>query len=81
MDVKPKMEYRFLGQTGIKVSVISYGSYMNQLEPGQQDRTTRMVKKALELGINFFDTAESYGLGEAERQMGTAFKELKVPRQ
>lgn len=75
-----KMEYRFLGNTGIKVSVISYGSYLTQLESGQQERTTSLVKKALELGINFFDTAEAYGLGEAERQMGTAFKELKIPR-
>lgn len=52
------MEYRFLGNTGIKVSVISYGSYLTQLESGQQERTTSLVKKALELGINFFDTAE-----------------------
>lgn len=80
METRPKMEYRFLGNTGLKVSVISYGTYLNQVEANQQQRTNSLVKKALELGINFFDTAEAYGDGEAERQIGNALKELNVPR-
>lgn len=39
-----------------------------------------LVKKAHSLGINFFDTAEVYGYGEGERQMGAALKALNVPR-
>lgn len=40
-----------------------------------------IIKKALESGINFFDTAEFYGNGEAERALGNAFKTLNVPRE
>lgn len=40
----------------------------------------KMVKRAWELGINFFDTAEVYGNGEAERQFAVALKNLNVPR-
>jgi len=40
-----------------------------------------MIKKAWDLGINFFDTAEVYGRGEAEIQLGKALKALGVPRE
>ena len=75
------MEYRKLGKTNLKVSVISYGNWLNSEYPDQQERSNRIVKKAWELGINFFDTAEIYGHGEAEKQIGTALKELNVPRE
>lgn len=55
------MQYRFLGPTGIKVSVISYGNWLNSDSKDSQELTTQCVKQAWELGINFFDTAESYG--------------------
>jgi aryl-alcohol dehydrogenase-like predicted oxidoreductase len=60
------MEYRKLGSTNLKVSVISYGNWCNSEFPDQQERTNKMVKQAWDLGINFFDTAEIYGRGEAE---------------
>lgn len=52
------MEYRFLGGTGIKVSVISYGNWLNSHSADSQQRTIEIVRKAYDLGINFFDTAE-----------------------
>ena len=74
------MIYRFLGPTGIQVSVISYGNWINSHSKDSQDLTTRNVKQAWDLGINFFDTAEMYGRGEAEVQFGIALKALGVPR-
>ena len=43
--------------------------------------TTNAIKKCLDYGVNFFDTAEVYGGGLAETQMGIAFKELGVKRE
>lgn len=62
-----QMEYRFLGKTGLKVSVISFGNWLNSDDPAQAQRLSALVKKSWELGINYFDTAEVYGAGEAER--------------
>ncbi len=55
------MEYRQLGPTGIKVSVISFGNWVNSNSEEQKQLTIACIKKAWELGINFFDTAELYG--------------------
>lgn len=55
------MIYRQLGPTGIKVSVISYGNWVNSNDKDSQQITTDCVKTAWGLGINFFDTAEVYG--------------------
>jgi len=74
------MEYRNLGPTGIKVSVISYGNWLNSNSPEAKQLTADCVKTAWDMGINFFDTAEVYGFGEAERQIGAALKQLNVPR-
>lgn len=60
------MEYRYLGRTGLKVSVLSYGNYVNSNDGGAQQLTTDSIKRCMEYGINFFDTAEFYGFGEAE---------------
>ena len=61
------MEYRYLGNTGLKVSVISFGNWLNSDDPNKEQRMIDLVKKAYSLGINFFDTAEIYGYGEGER--------------
>ena len=73
-----KMEYRYLGNTGLRVSVLSYG---NWCEHDDDKRTVECVKSSLEHGVNFFDTAEIYGLGVAETTLGKAFKELNVKRE
>ena len=73
-----KMEYRYLGNTGLRVSVLSYG---NWCEHDDDKRTVECVKTCLENGVNFFDTAEIYGLGIAETTLGKALKELNVKRE
>lgn len=75
------MEYRYLGKTGIKVSLLSYGNYVNANTPEAQQLTTDSIKRCLEYGVNYFDTAEMYGFGQAEIQMGIAFKDLNIRRE
>lgn len=74
-----KMRYRYLGNSGIQVSVLSWGNWINV--KNENDVTTETVKLALESGINFFDTAEIYGFGVAETSLGEAFKKLNVKRE
>jgi len=81
MTAKPdssKMEYRYLGPTGLKVSVLSWGMWVNNAD---DKLTVDSVKFCLDHGINFFDTAESYGLDMAETSFGKALKELNVQRE
>jgi aryl-alcohol dehydrogenase-like predicted oxidoreductase len=61
-----KMDYRTLGGSGLKVSVLGYGNWLNAHDKSAFDFTRSAVKECLNLGINFFDTAEGYGMGEAE---------------
>jgi aryl-alcohol dehydrogenase-like predicted oxidoreductase len=76
-----KMKYRKLGNTGLIVSELALGSMqfggkMNMGNLGQED-TTRMVKLALDRGINFIDTADVYSLGESETLLGHALKGIR----
>jgi len=75
------MEYKYLGPTGLKVSVIGLGSGVLTDDPAQHEGLKQVVKKAFESGINFFDTAEMYGYGQSELALGKAFKELDLPRE
>jgi voltage-dependent potassium channel beta subunit len=75
-----QMEYRRLGRTGIKVSALSFGSWVSfgpQLDVG---RARDCLAAAYEAGVNFFDNAQSYAGGESERIMGGAIDELGWPR-
>jgi voltage-dependent potassium channel beta subunit len=70
------MPLRNLGRTGLKVSVLSFGSWVsfgNQLDRG---RAAECLAAAKDGGINFFDNAESYASGESERIMGRAIADL-----
>jgi voltage-dependent potassium channel beta subunit len=74
-----KMEYRRLGRSGLRVSVLSFGSWVtfankNQLETAKQ--AAECLNAAKEAGVNFYDNAEAYGGGESERVMGAAIAEL-----
>ncbi len=71
------MDYRRLGDAGMKVSVISLGGWINY-EEGKigEDRVRQIIERAYELGINFFDIADVYGNGSAERQMGEIFRQF-----
>jgi aryl-alcohol dehydrogenase-like predicted oxidoreductase len=74
------MNYRRLGKAGVKVSEIGFGNWLTHGEGGVSDDVARAcVRRAFELGINFFDTADKYRRGLAEEVFG---RELKVfPRQ
>ena len=61
-----KMEYRRFGSTGLKVSVLGYGNWLNSNEKSAYDFTRDAIKECLALGINFYDTAEIYAAGQAE---------------
>ena len=75
------MRYRKLGNTGLIVSSVAlgtmqFGGKMNMGNLGQKD-TTRMVKLALDRGINFIDTADVYSLGESETLVGNALQGVR----
>jgi voltage-dependent potassium channel beta subunit len=74
------MEYRRLGRSGLRVSVLSFGSWVSfgaQLDTG---KARDCLAAAYEGGVNFFDNAESYAGGESERIMGAAIAKLGWPR-
>ena len=74
------MEYRRLGKSGLRVSELSYGSWVTfsfQLDKAKAKKT---MKHAYDAGINFFDNAEVYAAGESEKIMGAALKELALQR-
>jgi aryl-alcohol dehydrogenase-like predicted oxidoreductase len=75
------MKYRKLGNTGLIVSEVAlgtmqFGGKMNMGNLGQEE-TTRMVKQALDSGINFIDTADVYSLGASETLLGNALKDIR----
>jgi len=74
------MIYRFLGNTGLKVSVLSFGNFLTGHKIQEEQNQIAVMKAAFKAGINFFDTAEVYGFGVAETIMGKAIKEFKCPR-
>ncbi|TJY42708.1 aldo/keto reductase [Cohnella pontilimi] len=69
------MKYRRMGRTGLKVSEISLGSWLTYGGYVEQERSAAAIRKAYELGINSFDTANVYHRGEAEKVMGAILKE------
>ena len=66
MDQKNKMIYRFLGNTGLKVSVLSFGNWLMEYNAEQEAVHSEIIKIAYDNGVNFFDTAEGYGHGKGE---------------
>jgi len=70
------MDYRSLGHSGLKVSVLSLGSWTTLGGSVASGDTTAIVHKAFELGINLFDTADVYVKGGAERALGAAIRDL-----
>lgn len=74
------MEYRRLGKSGLKVSALSFGAWITFSNQVDLDQAVRIMGAAYERGVNFFDNAEVYAHGEAERIMGRALEELSWPR-
>jgi voltage-dependent potassium channel beta subunit len=73
------MKYRRLGNSGLKVSEISLGSWLTYGGYVGKEQAISIIDKAYELGINFFDTANIYMHGEAEKIVGEALR--KYPRE
>lgn len=75
------MRYRTLGKSGIKVSEIGFGAWTIALDwwgkKIEDDEAIKMLKKAYDLGINFFETADMYGKGRSEKLIGQAFKGMR----
>jgi aryl-alcohol dehydrogenase-like predicted oxidoreductase len=73
-----QMKYRPLGSTGLSVSEISFGSGDNAglMVLGSEEQQTAAVARALELGVNYFDTSPDYGKGVAEVNLGKVLRRL-----
>jgi len=68
------MEYRFLGGSGLKISALSFGSWVTFGDQIDEAAAAACMKAAYESGVNFFDTAEVYAGGQAESMMGAIIK-------
>lgn len=75
-----EMEYRRLGHSGLKVSVLSFGSWVSFKNQLGLDTATACMEAARAAGVNFFDNAEEYAGGESERIMGEVLHKLGWPR-
>jgi voltage-dependent potassium channel beta subunit len=64
------MEYRRLGSAGVRVSTLSLGGWINFEAKLSEEEARRIVARAYDGGVNFFDLADVYGHGEAERWLG-----------
>jgi voltage-dependent potassium channel beta subunit len=71
-----EMPYRRLGNSGLKVSALSFGSWVTFKSQLDVDRAKDCMAAAFEAGVNFFDNAEVYAGGESERIMGEAIRQL-----
>jgi len=75
------LKYKKLGKSGIKVSEIGFGAWTIALnwwgKEIQEDEAKRMLKKAYDLGINFFETADMYGKGKSEKLIGEVFSGMR----
>ena len=75
------MKYKKLGKSGIEVSEIGFGAWTIALnwwgKEIDEDEAKRMLKKAYDCGINFFETGDMYGKGKSERLIGEAFKDMR----
>jgi len=68
------MEFRYLGNSGLKISVITYGNWLTHGSQVENDIATQCVRAALDAGITSFDTADAYANGKAETVLGEALK-------
>ena len=75
-----EMSYRRLGRTGIKVSVLSFGSWVSFDFQMDTDQALDCMQAAHDAGCNFFDNAEAYASGRSETIMGQALQRLGWPR-
>ena len=70
------MKYRNVGKSGLKVSEIAVGSWMTDLQGSEKAALAEeTIRKAYDAGVNFFDCADAYSGGEAEKFLGRVLKD------
>lgn len=74
------MEYRRLGRAGLKLSELSFGSWVTYANQVGATQAMELMAMARDAGVNFFDNAEVYAGGQAETLMGDALRRLRWPR-
>lgn len=74
------MEYRYMGKTGLQLSVLSFGSWVSFHKQFDDSVADELMGIAYDNGVNFFDNAEVYALGESENMMGRVMKKKNWDR-
>ncbi|MER3499349.1 MAG: aldo/keto reductase [Chitinophagaceae bacterium] len=74
------MEYRYMGKTGLQLSTLSFGSWVSFHKQIDDSIADELMGIAYDNGINFFDNAEVYALGESEKMMGRVLKKKNWDR-
>lgn len=74
------MEYRYMGKTGLQLSVLSFGSWVSFHKQIDDTVADELMGIAYDQGVNFFDNAEVYALGESEKMMGRVLKKKNWDR-
>ena len=68
------MQFRYVGNSGFKISEITYGNWLTHGSQVENDQATACVRAALDSGISTFDTADAYANTKAETVLGEALK-------
>ncbi|MBM3922285.1 MAG: aldo/keto reductase [Sphingomonadales bacterium] len=68
------MEYRYMGKSGLQLSVLSFGSWVSFHKQINDQIADELMGVAYDQGVNFFDNAEVYALGESEKMMGRVLR-------
>jgi len=74
------MEYRYMGRTGLQLSVLSFGSWVTFHKQIEDHKADELMGMAYDAGVNFFDNAEAYAGGESELMMGRVLKNKQWDR-
>ena len=74
------MQYRRLGSSGLQLSALSFGAWVTFGSQVDRSAARDLIAAAWDHGINFFDNAEAYGNGVAEKLMGDVIADLRLPR-
>ena len=74
------MQYRRLGSSGLKLSALGFGAWVTFGNQIGRSQARELIAQAFDAGVNFFDNAETYANGEAERIMGDVLADLRLPR-
>ena len=72
------MIYRRLDHTGLKISALSFGSWVTFRNQADVDHAAEMMTAAYDAGVNFFDNAQAYAKGESEEIMGDCLKRMDL---